>query len=474
MKPSRYNFFVSSFFEGTVIAYNSLWGSFFTMSEGDMSAVKSILDSLDEGSAPESDLFQKLVEHKFVVPDALDERAEIRGRYRRSGDKPSQLSLTIAPTVSCNFGCTYCFQEHPKAHMGPEDIEKILRYVDRRLTEGDSLHVTWFGGEPLLAFDVVVKLCEALTALCSERNCAFIQSMITNGSLLDEKKVAFLSRQKNFQSIQITLDGPPETHDRRRPTVGNKPTFFRILENVKRAAEVLPISIRVNIDRTNYRDLDRFIDVIVDQGLRNRVSLYLGHTLPYTEVCAGVETVALTKEEFAEIDTKFQFLLFQRGFTEARPLPKPQVGNLCVADNDRGAVLAPGGVMFRCWNEVSSSARNAVGTLETEPEGSERSLGSDVRRDDRMVENQSAWESYDPFSHEMCKSCKVQPLCLGGCPWEARKNPQWSTGHCTPLKFNLPDTLRIYHMQTAISKAQQTREQPGKEQPQKELDRVAG
>jgi hypothetical protein len=49
-------------------------------------------------------------------------------------------------------------------------------------------------------------------------------------------------------------------------------------------------------------------------------------------------------------------------------------------------------------------------------------------------------------------------LCLGGCPWEARKNPEWSTGHCTTLKFNLPDTLRIYHMQTAISKVQQNEE----------------
>jgi uncharacterized protein len=458
MKPSNYNFFVSSFFEGTVIAYNSLWGSFFTMSEEEMNATKRILDSLEKGSPSESELFRKLVEFKFVVPDSLDERSEIRGRYRRTGEKPHQLSLTIAPTISCNFGCSYCFQKHPKVRMSPEDIDTMLRYIDRRLADGGSLHVTWFGGEPLLAFDVIVKFCDALTILCKERKCDFTQSMITNGSLLDEKKVAFLTYQKNFHNIQVTLDGPPDVHDQRRPTLGNKSTFFRILENVKKAADALPISIRVNIDRTNYQALDRFIDLIIDHGLRNRVPLYLGHVLPYTEVCADVESVALTKEEFAEIDSKFQFLLFQRGFTEVRPLPKPQVGNLCVADNDHGAVLAPGGLMFRCWNEVSRSSRDAVGSLNNGSECSAQSSSDDVHRSDTMVENQSQWESYDPFSHEMCQSCKVQPLCLGGCPWEARKNPEWGTGHCTTLKFNLPDTLRIYHMQAAISKAQQNKE----------------
>lgn len=165
MKPSNYNFFVSSFFEGTVIAYNSLWGSFFTMSEEEMNATKRILDSLEKGSpsGTESELFRKLIEFKFVVPDSLDERSEIRGRYRRTGEKPHQLSLTIAPTISCNFGCSYCFQKHPKVRMSPEDIDTMLRYIDRRLADGGSLHVTWFGGEPLLAFDVIVKFCDALT-----------------------------------------------------------------------------------------------------------------------------------------------------------------------------------------------------------------------------------------------------------------------------------------------------------------------
>jgi uncharacterized protein len=469
MKPSSYNFFVSSFFDGWVIAYNSLWGSFFTMSEEEMRTCKGILDSLEEGERVElsgSELIHKLIELKFIVDDPEDEQMEAKNRYARFREESQGLSLTIAPTVNCNFRCSYCFQEPTKKRMTQENIDSIIKYIDKNLNDGNSLHITWFGGEPLLAFDVIVGLCDILHQLCKGRKCDFTQSMITNGSLLDDNKIDFLVAEGNFKDIQITLDGPPEFHDQRRPTRGNRATFYKILENIKRVSDKVPITIRVNIDKTNYHSLEQLVDILIDHGLRNRVHLYLGHVLPYTEACSNVESIALAIEEFAEIESKFQFHLLQRGFLEVGSLPKPRKGNLCVADNSNGAVLAPDNLVFRCWNEVAMSSEVAVGVLKDQklkienkyPSRQKNGFASELYQDKIMEENNRHWDSYNPFCHEICQDCKVLPLCHGGCPWEARKNPEEGTGHCTPLKFNLPDKLRIYHMQNTLSKVLRTNE----------------
>src|SRR5688500_15281873 len=106
--------------------------------------------------------------------------------------------------------------------------------------------------------------------------------MITNGSLLRGERLEYFARQKNVSYVQITLAGPPEVHDRRRLQVNGKPTFRTILENIKAAASSLRISLRINVDKTNAHLLGEFLDILEAEGLRDKVSPYLGHVLPYT------------------------------------------------------------------------------------------------------------------------------------------------------------------------------------------------
>ena len=70
-----------------------------------------------------------------------------------------------------------------------------------------------------------------------------------------------------------------------------------------------------------------------------------------------------------------------------------------------------------------------------------------------MLANNAGWDSFDPFFHTPCKTCRVQPLCTGGCPWESRKQGPEETGDCTPLRFNLADELRIYHLERSIHRS---------------------
>jgi uncharacterized protein len=445
LRPSQFNAFCTSMFDEVTLAYNALSGELLALDASGFAQLQRVVDAVAAGdvvSKADQGARDELCRRGFLVSRDFDERAEVRRRYHEGRERTAGLSLTIAPTVACNFGCSYCFQEHPNRRMGEAEIVAIQRYIERELTSGTSLGVVWFGGEPLLAFPVIRRLAPWMEDLCTERGSTFSQTVITNGWLLDDEKVAFLSDMRSMRTIQVTLDGPAGAHDQRRTTKGGGPTFARVLDNVSRAADRLSIAIRVNVDRTNCGHLEALVSELEQRGLRGKVSVYLGHTTPYTDVCAGVARTALTREEFADVEAGFRFHLFQRGWRTGASVPRPGSGGLCVADHPGGQVLAPGGLTFRCWNEVAMDADAASGTLDDD--------GAIVAGSPAMIRNKSAWDGYDPFAHEPCQTCPVQPLCRGGCPWESKKQPTFNPGHCTPLRWNLSDVLRLAHLEQAV------------------------
>lgn len=447
VKQSEFNHFTPAYIEGTIIGYNAFSGAYFTLNEDEFVHCASLLEAVEQGITDKAELQddtygERLLKAGFIIPDRLDERQAVKERYHTNRENFDGLSLTIAPTVSCNFACSYCFQEHPKRFMSDEDIENICTHIDENLPKGEVLGITWFGGEPLAAFPVLKKLTSRINLLCEEKDANFRQSMITNGSLLTEKVVEFIADQGNYDFLQITLDGPKEVHDTRRVTSAGKGTFDKIIANLKQARGRLPISIRVNIDKSNAEHVPDLIATIANEKLGHAVSLYFGHVLPYTDAC-GAETSgnAFTVEEFARIEAQLQFLMIQHGIRPGVDLPSPGFGALCVADNKKGAVFAPGGLVFNCWNEAALPDAGASGNL---------TKTGTIEIQDHHKKASETWESYDAFAHKECAKCPVQPLCRGGCPWEARKKPIEGTGHCTPLKYNLAEQLRLYHLASSI------------------------
>ena len=65
------------------------------------------------------------------------------------------LHLILMPTEACNFRCTYCYEDFRYKRMDQEVIHGVKRYLSRRVAELDALTLSWFGGEPLLARDIV-------------------------------------------------------------------------------------------------------------------------------------------------------------------------------------------------------------------------------------------------------------------------------------------------------------------------------
>ena len=174
-----------------------------------------------------------LIDQGILVPETWDELSLLETRRARAHDpNVGSMSLTICPTVNCNFRCTYCYQHHVGRLMSADVQDRLIAFLNRQQPVVSSLFVTWFGGEPLLGFDVIQQLTPRLRALVPDA--AYSAHIITNGSLLT-RDISTRLVDLGVESAQVTLDGPRTRHKERRPLARGQSTFDRILEHLREA-----------------------------------------------------------------------------------------------------------------------------------------------------------------------------------------------------------------------------------------------
>ena len=125
--------------------------------------------------------------------------------------------MTIAPTRECNFACPYCYEpDRDVVYMSDKTEKNIISFM-KRFPKVDRIIITWYGGEPLLAFDRILSMNTKIADL----KIPYESIIITNGYLLNQEVIDRLEELKTGR-IQITLDGcegdpqqPPLYHRRR-------------------------------------------------------------------------------------------------------------------------------------------------------------------------------------------------------------------------------------------------------------------
>lgn len=191
----------------------------------------------------------------------LDEKEEvINGVSKRSiiGTLTSKTQeLIILPTEKCNFRCTYCYEDFLLGKMKPEVREGIKNLISERAEELENLSVDFFGGEPLLAVDVIQEILSHAKKESIENNFVLSSGMTTNGYLLTPELLSWLV-QHNCQDFQITLDGDREAHNTTRLRADKEGTFDVIWENLLAARDVegeFDIMLRLHLNNDNFDSL---------------------------------------------------------------------------------------------------------------------------------------------------------------------------------------------------------------------------
>ena len=148
----------------------------------------SVLDEISE----DHPIISMLAKTGVIVN--FDEQAALETMGRMVCAASQGVGLTICPTMGCNFNCPYCFENHKQGKMTEEVQADVAALAERLLntSRAKSLSVTWFGGEPLLAPDVIEALSEKLMALAKEQGADYSAGIVSNGYLLTPEAVEML------------------------------------------------------------------------------------------------------------------------------------------------------------------------------------------------------------------------------------------------------------------------------------------
>ncbi len=214
---------------------------------------------------------------KMIFPYSTDEIKE----YLETDLE--QLILNV--TEECNLDCSYCIysgrylhhRRHSKRRMSLDIAKKALSFFFDRCSKKNFIHIGFYGGEPLLAKNLILDCVNFTAKACSNLNNKPAFSITTNGILLDEKTIGFLI--KNDFSLLVSLDGPKQINDRYRITRNGKGTFDLVANNLK--------SIR-KINEHYYQNRVGFSVVLVPPYNLNSVFDFFSE---YNEIVCGNRTV---------------------------------------------------------------------------------------------------------------------------------------------------------------------------------------
>jgi len=156
--------------------------------------------------------------------------------YHNLNKRLSHMILDI--TWDCNFACKYCKYSgiyrgervNTEIYMSKEIIEKALLFLKNHSSESERLSIGFYGGEPLLAFENIKYAVFLAEKIFTSKEIRF--SLTTNGSLLLRKEIRRFLREHDF-SVNVSIDGPKEIHDRYRVNRLGRPTFNFILRGLR-------------------------------------------------------------------------------------------------------------------------------------------------------------------------------------------------------------------------------------------------
>lgn len=385
-------------------------------------------------TSDDQQLVAALERQGILVEDNETELSKYRYIYYNKMFSSKMLSVTIAPTMHCNFGCPYCFEGvHKVMPAMNKDVEDALVNYLKEQSKSKEIAINWFGGEPLLAFDVINSVCSRLEAAGVE----FVSSMVTNGSLLTEKTARQLS-PLHLTHLQITLDGIAATHDRRRCYKNGKPSFADIMSNIRGLMSLTDISlaIQVGVDNTNptaYEDVYEYMQMeFPDEMQSGRIVIGCNNIQNRTGfdksgVCM-TDRQLFEKGAKAVADGKYKELMTSM---PGKSLP-------CMYRCTNQPVIDPEGNVYRCLEHLGRKELS-VGSIISGKVSFGRVAGM-------------AFEG-DPFDDEECRRCAVLPVCGGGCPNDivACKDRKHKN-YCSIYKNYLADMLPVLYDRIKLSK----------------------
>ena len=343
---------------------------------------------------------------KLFAPDTF---APMAGELKaRTSGVVKALCLHVAHT--CNLNCAYCFASQGKYHgeravMRYEVGKRALDFLVEHSGARRNLEVDFFGGEPLMNFDVVKRLVAYARSIEEEKGKKFRFTLTTNGVLLDDEVIDFANRE--CHNVVLSLDGRKEIHDRYRVDYTGNGSWEKIVPKFQRFVEKRGgkgYYMRGTFTHAN-PDFLKDIETMLDLGF-TELSME-------PVVCAPGDPAALTAEDMAIVKEQYEKLaeLMIRRRREGRPFTFYHymidlTGGPCIYKRISGCgsgteymAVTPWGDLYPCHQFVGEEAFK---------------LG-DIWTGVTNAAVQAQFAACNVYAREACRDCWARLYCSGGC-----------------------------------------------------------
>lgn len=433
MKWSRYNIFFKASTGDFYLLYNTMSNFFARIDIANATLLNKLQDGELLANELDPDTLRDLTEKKVLVENDDVEMAKFKliKQYNRMNNKT--LSLTIAPTLACNLHCSYCFEKkHPNIYMDDKVEDDIINFIAGH-KDIEKLHISWFGGEPLLNFPRIVSLTRKMLAIPNIKD--YSAEIITNGVCMDSNKADVLGDLR-IKTVHVTIDGIGNVHNQRRKGCKGEDTYSKIINALDILSQYDDISktIRVNIDKSNCEEFVKVFTMINKRYHGLNFNTYLGF-IKDSYGCGNACTGCFATEE--------QGLLVMEAYkqlSQSSGTLTPQRYNYeCIARQKNGFLIGPKGEIYKCWTDLGNSDM-CLGNINNLSDISQDLLAQ------YMV-------GADPFSDVTCQSCFLLPFCGGGCPHSRIMNDFYgsSNNNCHFAKWHIKEFLETsYYLQNKL------------------------
>ncbi|MBE6611482.1 MAG: thioether cross-link-forming SCIFF peptide maturase [Ruminococcaceae bacterium] len=318
------------------------------------------------------------------------------------------LCLHVAHT--CNLNCEYCFASQGKYHgdravMSLEVGKRALDFLIENSGTRRNLEVDFFGGEPLMNFQMVKDLVAYAREIEKKHNKNFRFTLTTNGMLIDDDVIDFANRE--MSNVVLSLDGRKESHDRFRVDYAGKGSFDRIVPRFQQLVKARGgenYYMRGTFTHAN-PDFLEDIKVMLDLGF-NELSME-------PVVCASGDPAELTEEDMVIVKEQYEKLA--ELMIERDKAGKPftfyhymidLTGGPCIYKRISGCgsgteymAVTPWGDLYPCHQFV----------------GDEKFKLGDIYNGVDNTAIQEEFRSCNVYAREECRDCWAKLYCSGGC-----------------------------------------------------------
>lgn len=393
MKSSQYNIFFP--YNNLVVGYNSLENDYiFIQPELYKIYTKVLSEDISKLERIHPEFWDLLKSKNFIIPIDKDELEEVKKLVHSIDFNSEHYHLMINPTMDCNFRCWYCYETHMKgSKMEEQVIESIKKHIAKKLSSDTVKYLTisWFGGEPLLYFrQVVLPILEFANDYTTEKNISFNSNFTSNGFFINDKMLESWKKLK-VDSIQITLDGHRDRHNKVRHSRGNRGSYDRIIDNIKKCLKSeIYVYCRINISKdTLSENIYEIINDFSDVPSSERDFLEFSFHQVWQERTNLRRDILNIIDKFNKNAFKTQYNMYN-----------DTVRNSCYADKMNHATINYNGDVFKC------TARD----FKTENREGFLNENGDIEWNEKYKRRMNI-----KFKNEICLTCNILPICNGSC-----------------------------------------------------------